>query len=403
MENEKNIELSELEAEEPPKTEDKKPRKKHTVLFVVLGVIAAIILSAVIVVTSAVADYNGTARKGEICTVTIPQGAAVSTIANRLEEAGAIDSALLFRVYSRLAGTETLYQYGVYEFKNNIGFEAIAELLINQGTKAETVTVTIPEGTTLYDYTKNVNNKDVTVVGIATLLKNAGVCQPDDFFAALSEVDFSSELLSSIDRQNTYYPLEGYLFADTYEFYFCGCKDCAGDKGTAKECTSKESAQKAIKRMLSRTEEVITDSMIKNAKDMGYTIHEMLTLASIIQLESGIDTKEMANVSAVFHNRLNKSSLFPYLGSSPTIYYDKSMDGDGRYDTQNVTKGLPPGPVCSSGEAAIKAAFLPTENFDYTYFVTDSDGKFYYNSSESAHQSTIKKLQNAGKWIYEYY
>lgn len=406
MENEKNIDITELETENADNTENtepQKPRKKHTALYIVLGVIAAIILSVVIVITSALADYNGTSRKGDTCTVIVPQGSAVSTIADKLKEAGAIDSALLFRVYSRLAGTETLYQYGVYEFKDNIGFEAIAELLISQGTKAETVTVTIPEGTTLYDYTKNVNNNNVTVVGIATLLKNAGVCQPDDFFAALSEVDFSSELLSSIDKVNTYHPLEGYLFADTYEFYFCGCKTCAGDKGTDKDCLSKECAKKAIERMLTRTEEVITDEMVKNAKNMGYSIHEMLTLASIIQLESGIDTKEMANVSAVFHNRLNSPSKFPRLGSSPTIYYDKSMNGDGRYDTQNVTEGLPPGPVCSSGEAAIKAAFLPTENFDYTYFVTDSDGKFYYNSSESAHQSTIKKLQNAGKWIYEYF
>lgn len=402
MENQNNIGLDELFETENKKRENK-PKKKHTALFVVLGIILALIISAVIILASAYADYKGTARKGELCTVTIPQGAAVSTIANRLEDAGVINSALLFRVYSRLAGTETLYQYGVYEFKNNIGFEAIAQLLISQGTKAETVTVTIPEGTTLCDYTKNVNNKDVTVLGIATLLKNAGVCQPDDFFAALENVDFSSELLLSIDRENTYYALEGYLFADTYEFYFCGCTECAGDKGKAKECESKTYAEKAIKRMLDRTEEVINNEMVKNAEKMGYSIHEMLTLASIIQLESGIDTKEMPNVSAVFHNRLNKPSHFARLGSSPTIYYDKSMNGDGRYDTQNVAKGLPPGPVCSSGEAAIKAAFLPTKHFDYTYFVTDSDGKFYYNSSESAHQSTIKKLQNEGKWIYEYF
>ena len=145
------------------------------------------------------------------------------------------------------------------------------------------------------------------------------------------------------------------------------------------------------------------DIMIANAEKMGYSIHEMLTLASIIQLESGIDTKEMPNVSAVFHNRLKAPGSFPKLGSSPTIYYDKTMNGDGRYDTQNVADGLPPGPVCSSGEAAIKAAFLPTENFSYTYFVTDSDGKFYYNSSASGHSSTIKKLQSQGKWIYEFY
>ncbi len=401
MENEKSIDLDSL-TEETVEVETA-VKKKHTLLYIILGVVAAAITAAAVLIFSALADYKGTSRNGELCTVNIPKGAAVSTIAGLLEDAGAIDSPLLFRVYSRLSGSEGLYQYGTYEFSNDIGYEAIAELLITKGAVAQTVTVTIPEGTTLYDYTKNVNKKDVTVPGIATLLSKAGVCKKADFFAALEQVDFSSRLLSTADKENTYYPLEGYLFADTYDFYFCGCTECGGENAAAKECTSKDCAEKAINRMLERTEEIITDQMIKNAEDMGYTIHEMLTLASIIQLESGINTKEMPNVSAVFHNRLNMSSSFPMLGSSPTIYYDKSMKGDGRYDTQNVAKGLPPGPLCSSGEAAIKAAFMPSENFAHTYFVTDSDGKFYYNSSAAGHSDTIKKLQNAGKWIYEYY
>jgi UPF0755 protein len=402
MENEKSIDLADISEEECP-TPEKKEGKKRTALYVVLGVVAAIIITAVVIIASAVFDYKGTSRSGELCTVNIPQGSAVSTIAKLLEDAGAIDNALLFRVYSRLSGSESLYQYGTYEFKNDIGFEAIADLLITKGAVAQTVSVTIPEGTTLYDYTKNVNKKDVTVPGIATLLSRAGVCKTDDFFTALEKVDYTSRLLSTADKENTYYPLEGYLFADTYEFYFCGCTECDAENGKKKECSSKECAEKAIKRMLDRTEEIITDEMVKNAQKMGYSIHEMLTLASIIQLESGIDTEEMQNVSAVFHNRLNNPASFPMLGSSPTIYYDKSMNGDGRYDTQNKAKGLPPGPLCSSGAAAIKAAFMPTQNFGHTYFVTDSDGKFYYNSSAAGHSATIKQLQNAGKWIYEYY
>lgn len=372
------------------------------ILIIVAAVLLALIIAVVIIASSIMSDIKGTSRNGELCTVVVPQGATVSDIANILEEAGAVNNALVFKIYAKLKLDGTSFKYGTYEFKNNISFDEIAKILSTQGQKALTVKVTIPEGTTLRDYTKNVNDKDVTVVGIATLLSKAGVCKTDDFFAALDKVDFSSsKLLSTIDKENTYYPLEGYLFADTYEFYFCGCKTCAGDKGKEKDCESAACAEKAIKRMLERTEEVITDEMIKNAEDMGYTIHEMLTLASIVQLESGIDTKEMANISAVFHNRLNKPSKFPMLGSSPTIYYDKSMNGDGRYDTQRYAKGLPPGPVCSSGKAAIEAAFMPTQDFEYTYFVTDNTGEFYYNTTESGHHATIKKLQNEGKWINE--
>ena len=372
---------AEEKAEEPEK-------KKHIWLWIVLGFFGLLIILAAGAYFAYSSDYNGGKKMGEVKTVIIPEASTVADIAEILEDEGIIDNAIFFRLYSKMAETETLYRYGTFKIELGSGYVEIAELLINGGEQAPTATVTIPEGTCIYDYVKNVNGKDVTVPGIASLLEQGGVCTKEDFFAALKDVAFDSKLLSSADTQNTYCALEGYLFPDTYEFY---------------SHESKESAKLAVEKMLACTEEVITDEMIKNAENMGYSIHEMLTLASIIQLESGIDTEEMANVSAVFHNRLNDPANFAYLGSSPTIYYDKTMDGDGRYDTQNKAKGLPPGPVCAPGEAAIKAAFLPTKNFRYTYFVTDSDGKFYYNSSEAGHRSTIKKLQNEGKWIYELY
>ena len=373
---------TEEEEKEAPK------KKKHIFLFVVLGVVALIAAICALVYFSYTSDYQGGKKNGEYITVIVPQGSNVSDIANILEDEKVINNALFFRFYSKMSETETLYRYGTFKIEKGSGYEVIAEVLINGGEQAKSVTVPIPEGTCLYDYVKNVNGKDVTVPGIGSLLEKAGVCTKEDFYAALDNVELEGRLLSSVDKENTYFALEGYLFPDTYDFFYYDSKECA---------------KLAIEKMLKHTEEIITDEMIENARKMGYSIHEMLTLASIVQLESGIDTDEMANVSAVFHNRLNNPASFAYLGSSPTIYYDKTMNGDGRYDTQNTAKGHPPGPVCSPGAAAIKAAFLPTENFKYTYFVTDSDGKFYYNTSASGHSSTIKKLQSQGKWIYELY
>lgn len=384
MENQNNIDLEELTYNTPRHS---KPKKKRTGLWIALGVVAILVITAIIVVSSAVADYKGTSRHGEMCTVIIPEGAAVSTIANLLEDAGAVDSALLFRVYSRLADTESRYQYGTYEFKNNIGFEAIANLLITQGTKAETKTVVIPEGTGINDYTKDVNGKDVTVPGIATLLEKAGVCTKEDFFTALDEVALDTKLLKSVNKDKAYEALEGYLFPDTYEFYFHNSKECA---------------KLAIERMLSRSEECITDEMYARADKMGYTMNEILTMASIIQMESGQNGKEMANVAAVFYNRL-KSDAFPTLGSSPTCYYGTfNPADDDRYDTYKI-KGLPPGPLCSAGLDAIKAALYPTENTPYYYFVTDSKGKFYYHKTSAEQSATINRLQQEGNWIYEYF
>jgi UPF0755 protein len=119
-------------------------------------------------------------------------------------------------------------------------------------------------------------------------------------------------------------------------------------------------------------------------------------------MESGINTESMADVAAVFHNRL-KSSDFKTLGSSPTCYYgDSFRKDDGRYNTYNV-EGLPPGPLCSPGLAAIKAALYPNESSQYYYFVTDSDGKFYFHKTLAEQNVTINQLKQKGKWIYEYF
>ena len=368
--------------------------KLKTVLIIVAAVLLAVLIAAVIVVSSIMSDIKGTSRDGKLCSVTIPQGATVAQIADILEEAGAIDNALTFRIYSKLNSDKASYKYGTYEFSNNIGYEEIAKILSTQGQKALTVKVTIPEGTGIYDYTKNVNKKDVTIPGIATLLEKAGVCDKTSFLEALGEVELEGKLLENVNDQTTYVALEGYLFPDTYEFY-------VGED-------NKKYAKLAIEKMIKRAEAVITDDMYKRAEKLGYTMNEILTMASIIQMESGQNSKEMANVAGVFYNRL-ESSATSSLGSSPTIYYgDAFKNDDGRYHTQaddqfKAISGFPPGPICSPGEAAIKAALYPNENTPYFFFVTDKNGKFYYHKTMAEQNATINRLKQEGNWIYEYF
>ena len=362
---------------------------KKNFKFIIFGAIAVILVAVIIVTVAVVSDYNGSSRNGDICKITIPQGSSVSAIANILEENGAIDSAIAFRIYSKLASTESKYRFGSYEFKNDIGFEEIAKLLATKGQRAETKKVTIPEGTGIYDYTKNVNKKNVTVPGIATLLEKAGVCDKESFFEALKEVPLDSKLLKNANSEKAYVALEGYLFPDTYEFY-------VGED-------SKKFAKLAIENMIKRAEEVITDDMYKRATELGYTMNEILTMASIVQMESGQNSSEMANVAGVFYNRLKNSDKFSTLGSSPTCYYGTfNPNDDDRYDTYKI-KGLPPGPLCAPGEKAINAALYPTENTPYFYFVTDKNGKFYYHKTSAEQSITINRLQSEGNWIYEYF
>ena len=133
---------------------------------------------------------------------------------------------------------------------------------------------------------------------------------------------------------------------------------------------------------------------MEKVKKSGYTLHEIMTIASIIELESSGDKTEMANVSAVFHNRL-KSDEFAKLQSSPTVKYPH---GSGKYDTYQ-SEGLPPGPLCSPSLDAIKAALEPTPDFEYYYFVTDAKMKFYYNKTLAEHNNTIARLKKENNWI----
>ncbi len=365
-------------------------KKGGSVLRNIIWIVCIIAVSVGLGVTAVVSlfDYVGMGfGRGEVVQMDIPMGSSTVAIAEKLEETGAVKMPFLFRVYSKLKGYESQYKYGLYTFNTEAGYEGIADMLMNDGAKAESVKVTIPEGTGINDYTKNVNGEDVVVKGIATILEEKGVCSKADFIYALNEVVFDTKLLGNCNEGKTYYSLEGYLFPDTYDFYAYDSAECA---------------QMVVEKMIAQTESKITDDMYKRAEEMGYTMNEILTMASIIQMESGQNTNEMANVAAIFYNRLD-SKDFATLGSSPTCYYGESFrNDDDRYDTYKVP-GLPPGPLCSPGIAAIKAALYPAEKDGYFYFVTDSQGNFYYHKTMAEQNATIAKLQQGGNWIYEYF
>ncbi len=387
----KGFQFEEPETDKKKRSSKKKPSKKDSsTLKSIIWVLAIVVVSVGLAfgVIYAGADFMGIGfGRGENTEMNIKMGAPASQIAEQLKESGAVKIPMLFRLYAKFSGYDSQFKYGYYSFNTEAGYEAIAEMLINEGAKAESVTVTIPEGTGVTDYTKNVNGENVTVPGIATLLENAGVCSKADFFAALDDVEYDSKLLKNVNVGRTYYELEGYLFPETYEFFAYDSQECA---------------KLVVEKMIRESEKRITDDMFDRAKEMGYSMNEILTIASIIQMEAGQSTDEMANVAGVFYNRL-KSLEFATLGSSPTCYYGSNYkNDDGRYNTYEI-EGLPPGPLCSPGIDAINAALYPTENSPYYYFVTDSTGKFYYTETLDKHQAIINKLQQGSNWIYEYF
>lgn len=237
-------------------------------------------------------------------------------------------------------------------------------------TVKNTVTVTFPEG--------------FTVVDIAKRLAENNVCSETEFLEICNQPYEGIEIDNADER---IYLLEGYIFPDTYEFYFNSDPKTVLDK------------------FIDNYNKKVTTEIKAKAQALGYTIDEMLTLASIIQKECDKDIAECAAVSSVFHNRL-KSPSFPLLQSDVTTFYITQKLGeqlgyqkDVRLDNQNDTvkkymdlystyycRGLPTGPICNPGRKAIEAAVNPADT-DYYYFLTDPTGEdFYYASTLSQHQ-----------------
>ena len=231
------------------------------------------------------------------------------------------------------------------------------------------VTVTFPEGYTIYQ--------------MGMLLQEKGVCSKDDFYRAANSPVEGIEIANPEERA---FLLEGYLFPDTYEFYL------------------NEDPKSVIGRFIDNYNKKITPEIKQKAADLGYTMDEMLTLASIIQKECDFDIEECKNVSSVFHNRL-KNSRETYLGSDVTYFYLKNMadylggsDSEKfdflltKYYTYNkYRKGLPAGAICNPGIKAITAAVEPADT-DYYYFLTDETAtEFYYAETYSQHLANGKK------------
>lgn len=235
----------------------------------------------------------------------------------------------------------------------------------DETTVSPTVRVTFPEG--------------FTAVQIAERLEENGVCTAEDFIRAVRSPGEAAENYPFIAEINnpTQRPflLEGYLFPDTYEFY----------RG--------ESAESVLGRFLKNTALKLTDEYAVRADQLGYSLDQILALASVIQKEAGMK-EQMGKVSSVLHNRLESESygklqcdvtinyINDYVTSSPYLP-QSTTDFAALYNTYKC-QGLPAGAICNPGLDAINAALYP-EKTDWFFFVTDKDKNYYYASTYEEH------------------
>lgn len=356
--------------EPEPQPVKKKKRKKRGVIRTLIWAISILIVSASLAVGSIffVIDYMGLGGSKKI-TVSIEENESLDSIAAELKEKGAIRFPFLFKFYANAKGYYEMFTPGAHTFETDAGYSGIVhEFTMVEGYTIETVKVTIPEMATIDD--------------IAKLLEEKKVCSSAEFINEVEKGDFKFSFLKDIPEKKVHYRLEGYLFPDTYEFYVW---------------ESQEGAHFAIQKMLENYDLKFNSKYREKATEMGYTMHEITTMASIIELECSGYYDEMPKVSAVFYNRLlNWGDQPKMLGSSPTAEYPY---GSGNYDTNKI-EGLPPGPLCAPSVKSIEAALYPSKKMEkvYYYFVTDTDFNFYYTKNLDEHNSTIYSLRMQGKW-----
>lgn len=315
--------------------------KKKTVI-IVLAVVAVILAGVFIFIGSMgkALDESSTSA----VSITVASGMGTAQIAESLEEQSVIDSADKFRLWSRLKGFDSKYKAGTYSLSPSMDYEAIAEILV--GGKVDTVSFTIPEGYTIYQTAKS--------------LSEQGLGEEKKFTEILEGKYFDEKYTFLKDAQDNKNHLEGYVFPNTYTV----------DKSMSEE--------QIIDVMLNQFDKDLY-AMYTSAKESGneyaarYSLNEILTIASIIERECGVDN-ERPMVASVIYNRLNSdmalqmcSTVQYVLGKQKAVLSIADTQIESPYNTY-LNAGLPPGPICSPGKASFEAALNPDDT-DYLYFV----------------------------------
>jgi UPF0755 protein len=353
----------------------KKRRLKKQVYYILALLFVFLILITIYFVGTGKVNNNK-----DIIEFTVEEGDTYSTIAESLKEQNLIKSTFFYKLYIKLHKTNSL-KVGNYELSSNMNVKKIINTLENK-TKNEMITITFKEG---------INFRDVAQL----ISKNTDYTE-EQVYEITSDSTYLDELIEKywfltddIKEEGIYYPLEGYLFPDTYNF------------------NKNSKIEDIIEYMLDNTDKKLTSIWKDNNK---YSIHEIMTMASIVELEAS-NSDDRAGVAGVFYNRLESGWS---LGSDVTTYYGLKLSLNERdlttqelnevndYNTRSSSMAgkLPISPICMPSLESIEAAINP-EDHDYYYFVADKNGKTYFNKTSSEHVTTVAKLKKDGLW-YEY-
>lgn len=289
--------------------------------------------------------------------IAVIPGETFNALTVKLKHNGIIADTLRFKLLARIQGNDKNLKAGEYALTAAMTPRQVLDTLVNG--KVLLHRLTIPEG--------------YNIDQIAFEVARAGLTEAKDFKARATD----PTLVKRLDIEGP--SVEGYLFPDTYYF----------PKGVT--------AQAIIEKMVQSFRQNFSDEWRRRADELHFSVHDIVTLASIIEKETG-DPAERPIIASVFHNRLKKRMR---LESDPTVIYGiENFDGNltrrhlstaTPYNTY-VIRGLPPGPIANPGRASIEAALYPAQT-DYLFFVSKKDGTHHFSSTIQEHTQAVRKYQ----------
>ncbi|KAA3616378.1 MAG: endolytic transglycosylase MltG [Calditrichaeota bacterium] len=302
--------------------------------------------------------YNG----GGV-TIFIPKGVGIGRISQTLYQADAIQNPNVFRIAAKLSGYETKLQAGKFVLPPTLNNLQLLRFL-NSSRQIEEK-VTIPEGSTARQ--------------IAGILSRKANVDSTKFIELVFDSSFTAEV--KVPANN----LEGYLYPETYQMYW--------------DIPPREAALILVRQFFKE----LPQNAQEKAENLGYSLHEIITLASIIEGEAILPT-EHATIAGVYHNRLKKRIR---LQADPTIQYiipdgprrllNKDLRIDSPYNTYKYY-GLPPGPIKNPGKEAIIAALNPA-NVPYLYFVAKGDGSHVFSTTLKQHNRAKREFDKIRRHV----
>ena len=371
-------EVQKAHSEEPPSNGAVMSLIKALVYIILVVAVSGLLSYYVVVFAN---DMYAFVKNPEEVEVTIPEYATVEEIADILGDAGVVEYPDLLVLYAKLKKIDKTYEFvaGTYTVNGMMNYDELFYAFVPHKSY-EVVRITIPEGYTIEE--------------MITLFTENGIGTREGFIDVINNYPFDFEFVKALDENpnpDRIYRLEGYLYPDTYEFY-----------KSSSEAT-------VIYKLLKRFDKIFSSDFYARAEELGYTVDQVLTLASMIEKEARY-AKDYETVSSVFHNRLGNSS-FPCLESDATIMYaiqirdgerKTSLDGeDLAYDTpynSYMYRGLPPGAIANPGYEAITCALWPAKT-KYYYFVSDNYGNTYFartNAEHNENKAMVKRINEAG-------